>query len=425
MTKNSQDLEARRREQAFEDFKRDWWWFYPANRQHIHEFSAAWEILRRTRSYQLLSDRMRASTGRIDQHSFIGFLQAGRAMSFYQEMLPQSPPAPSELREMVTRWQTMIAAGWTREKNYLEAIKHSHTACVVSNGQTIHIPPTYGGSNMGVPVILPRQVASKGHTSLLVELCDIEVTRGLPLKIVHVAGPCSPTSTLTLMHKLGKPITSNLSGSVIAIQFSLDHPPQALKALVKSGLDSIEQYKSSDAPAISNLEGEENERGAYSHGPKLVVGTLNPLEAIAFFDADQSRNMIVRGFSTLIRPENIMMHLPQIRKEWIEWDSAERLRFAPGLSQDTAVEQANAAWLERESCGKPARQSTTRPIRPAEDLDNLACADCAPFYNRNRAQLPNVLQDLLSKDFNINKRIKTGLNLVSAQDDIFVPIFGR
>ncbi len=139
MSKASDELEARRKKRANEDFKRDWWWFDPANHQHIHEFSASWEILRRTRAYYQLHDRMRAICGTIDKNSRFSFMQKGAAMNLFRDMLPQSPPEPSELREMVERWQNMIANGWTPEKNYLEASQLSGTACVLSNGQIIRI----------------------------------------------------------------------------------------------------------------------------------------------------------------------------------------------------------------------------------------------------------------------------------------------
>jgi len=53
---------------------------------------------------------------------------------------------------------------------------------------------------------------------------------------------------LTDMHELGKPIPRRISGRFVAIEFSLHHPAQALKTALKLGLDSIEQYKLSDAP---------------------------------------------------------------------------------------------------------------------------------------------------------------------------------
>lgn len=414
MSKASDELEAQRRKRAFEEFNRAWWWFDPTNKQHIHEFSAAWEILRRTRAYRLLHDRMRAVCETIDKNSPVGFLQKGAAMISFRDMLPQSPPAPSELRDMVERWQNMIANGWTPEKNYLEASKQSETGCVLPNGQTIRIPPTYGVCNQGVPVILPRQVASKGHTSLVVELCDIEVTPGQPPRIVHVAGPCSPIGTLTLMHKHGKPIARKISGRFIAIEFYLHHPVQALKALLKLGLDSIEQNTGWQMPLNSPDE--------YSRGAELVVGTLAPLQVIAFFQFGQPRNVIERGLGTLIRPERIKKILPKIRKEWIEWDSAEQAKFAPGSPQEKMVEKARAAWKAEADFGRLAHQSTSRPIRPQKDLDNLACSDCAPFYKRQHSQLPSALPEKLRNDPDLNKRIATGRQLVSSVDELFLTL---
>ena len=343
-------------------------------------------------------------------------------MISFRNMLPQSPPVPGELGEMVEWWQNMIASGWTPEKNYLEASKHSRTACVQSKGQTFRIPPIYGVGNQGVPVIIPRQVAPKGHTFLAAELCEIEVAPGNPPRIVHVAGSHSPIHMLTDMHELGKPIPRRISGRFVAIEFSLHHPAQALKTALKLGLDSIEQYKLSDAPVKSKSEGEENERGAYSLGHQLVVGTLVPLKAIAFFKADQSRKMIERGFGTLIRPERIEKHLPQIREEWIKWDSAERAKYARNSSQDKMVEEARAAWETEAHIGRLAHQSTSRPIKPEKDLDNLACADCKSFYHRNRAHLPPALPEPLRTDSDFNKRIAYGRQLVSSVDDLFLPL---
>jgi hypothetical protein len=414
LSKASEQLEARWKKRAFAEFKRAWWWFDPANQQHIHEFSAAWEILRRTDAYRLLYDRMRAVSGTIDKNSPVGVPQSGAAMISFRNMLPQSPPAPSELREMVERWQNMIANGWTPEKNYFEASKHSRTACVLINGQTIRIPPTYGFNNRGIPVILPRQVASKGHTTLFVELCDIALIPGQVPEVVHRGGSTSPTEMLAHMHELGKPIARRISGRFIAIEFPLHHPTQALKALLKLGLDSIEQSKAWQKPP--------NRPDEYSRGPHLVVGTLTPLQVIAFFRADQPRNVIGRGFGTLIRPERIKKKLPKIRKEWIEWDSAERAKYAPGSSQEKMVEKARAAWEEEAHLGRLAHQSTSRPIRPKEELDNLACANCKPFYHRNRAQLPAALPERLRKDSDFNKRIEYGRQLISSVDDLFLAL---
>lgn len=86
-----------------EDNTKKWWWFDPKNKQHVHEFSASWEILRRTDAYRQIYDRMRVVSGTIDKNSPICILQTGAAMISFRNMLPQSPPVPSELREMVGR----------------------------------------------------------------------------------------------------------------------------------------------------------------------------------------------------------------------------------------------------------------------------------------------------------------------------------
>src|SRR4030095_7189425 len=162
MSKASEALEERRRKRAFDELKREWWWFDPVNNLHIHEFSTAWEILRRTRAFRQLNDQMlRCSQSQnVDHHSLLGVMQKEKLMSEFREMLPESPPAPSELRDMVSTWQNMIANGWTPEKTYLEASRNSEAECVLPDGKTIRIPPAYGFLNRGIPIILPRQVAS-------------------------------------------------------------------------------------------------------------------------------------------------------------------------------------------------------------------------------------------------------------------------
>ena len=397
-----------------DDNTKKWWWFDPRNKQHIHEFSASWEILRRTGAYRLIYDRMRVVSKTIDKNSPVRILQIGAAMISFRNLFPQSSPVPSELREMVERWQNMIVNGWTPIKSYLDASKHSRTSCSLPSGQTIYIPPTYGFNNFGIPVILPRQVASKGHTALFVELCEIEVAPGKPPRIVHVEGSCSPSFALQDLNDYGKPIALAKSGRFIAVEFSLHHPVQALKALLKSGLDSIEQSTAWQKPL--------NRPDEYSHGAELVVGTFAPLKAIAFFQANQPRNVIERGFGTLIRPERINKILPKLREKWIEWDSAERARFSPQKLRTIIENESRVAWGTEERNGRLAHQSTSRPIRPKEDLDNLACADCAPFYKRQHSQLPNALPENLRTDSDFNKRIDTGCRLIRSVDDLFLPL---
>jgi hypothetical protein len=219
---------------------------------------------------------------------------------------------------------------------------------------------------------------------------------------------------LALMHRHGMPITGRIGGAFIAIMFPLHHPASALKVLVKSGLDGTEQSNVWQKPP--------HRPHANCRNPAMLIGTLNPLEAIAFFPSDQPRNVMESGFRTLIRPERIQKSLPRIRKEWIAWDSAERSRFAPHRSQTELRKLSNNAWKEAEHLGKPAPQSVVRPIRPAEDLDNLACGDCAPFYDRNRSQLPTALPARLRNDADLNKHIATGRRLVSSQDDLLLPL---
>jgi len=222
LSKPFEDREARRVVRALDEISKSWWWFDPANEQHIHEFSAAWEILRRTDTFRLLGDRMReahSAIGRTEERSFIGMRRTAMLMEQFRTMLPQSPPAPSELCDMVSTWQNRIDTGWTHEKTYLEARKYSKAECVQPDGKTIRSPPTYGTLNRGVPVILPRQVASRGHTELFVELCNVTLTPGQAPIIVHLAGSNSPTTMLKLMHKLGKRIHLQIRGKFIAIQY--------------------------------------------------------------------------------------------------------------------------------------------------------------------------------------------------------------
>src|SRR6266404_476914 len=55
----SNELELRRIERATEELRLKWWWFDPVNKRHIHQFSVAWEILRRTQVFRALNYRMR------------------------------------------------------------------------------------------------------------------------------------------------------------------------------------------------------------------------------------------------------------------------------------------------------------------------------------------------------------------------------
>jgi hypothetical protein len=416
VTKAFTTLEARRRERAFEDFRRQWWWFNDANAQHVHQFSAAWELLRRTRAFNHLHEKMirwRAAFEGSTQASFAGVVQKGKLMASLHEMLPGTVEAPTELHDMLQVWQNMLANGWTPEKTYLQASTHSAVQCMLPDGKSVCIPPTHGGKNHGVPLILPRQVASRGHTSLVVELCDIrhEADR---TQVAHVSGSVGPTQTLQFLVKNGKTLILK-DGNFIAVQFPLNHPPEALKPLLAEWLNSLEQGKEWVRPP--------NAEDIYSRGPSLLIATANPLEVIAFFHADQPRNVIERGFKTLLRPERVAKQIPLLRGEWIEWDFAERVKYnTRGTSREELFKQAEAAWLEAERYGRPAQQSSTRPIRPAEDLANLACADCAPYYRRKRTELPDALPTNIRNDPDFNKRMATGERLICDQDDLFLPL---
>lgn len=158
MSEASKELEAKRRARAFEGFKHDWWWFDPARKQDIHEFSAVREILRRTKAYRFLYDRMlvlNAAKVRIKGRSFDDFVQRARLASSLPDLLPQSPPAPRELREMVSRWQNMIANGWTPEKTYLEASQNSKVVCVLPDVRAIRITCLRGLPG-GITSVQPR-----------------------------------------------------------------------------------------------------------------------------------------------------------------------------------------------------------------------------------------------------------------------------
>lgn len=97
----------------------------------------------------------------------------------------------------------MIVNTWTPEKTYLEASKNSACECVLPDDKRIRIPPTHGFINQGIPVILPRQVASKGHTSFFVELCHVGFAADGLRRIEHVAGARVPIETLTHMRTTG------------------------------------------------------------------------------------------------------------------------------------------------------------------------------------------------------------------------------
>ena len=420
MSKTSNESVAEASADAVADFERQWWWFNPAHREHIHQFSAAWEILRRTNSYRLIHDRIKAFP-LVD-----GPLGPLKLLTELRKMLPQSPPASRELREMVGRWQNMIVNGWTPEKTYLEARECSEVECLLPDGKRIRIPPTHAGINCGVPIILPRQVRSQGHTHVFVELCEICLTAGHAPRIEHLAGSKAPALTLRWMSNHAKPTPSGISGRFIAIEFPLHHPVEALDALLQTGLDVIDNAVIEGRQAWTR-EPDCTERRAR---PPKVVGTDKPLEAIALFPADEPRNLLERGFRTLIRPENIKKLMPRIGEEWIAWkaaelanaEAAELATYGHKLSPDNALEKADAAWEKAEQCGKLAPQSAVRPIKPAADLDNLACGDCAPFYGRNRSALPRVLPDRLRNDADLNKRIAAGRKLVGSQDETFIPL---
>jgi hypothetical protein len=289
-------------------------------------------------------------------------------------------------------------------------------------------PDRHGFINQGIPVILPRQVASKGHTSFFVELCRVGFgTDGLR-RIEHVAGARVPIDTLTHMRTCRELPNLGQEGSFIAVQFRLHHPPQAMEQLLKSQLDRIEQSQAGQQPIVVppalriDDDNERRERGAYSRGPRLVVCASIPLEAIAFFPADPPHSVIERDFRTLTRSERIARILPKIRRQWIEWESSERTRFSPKKPPAEIRKDASADWKRAAAYDRLAHQSTARPIKPAEDLKNLACADCAQFYKRNRSQLPSALPEKLRADLDFNKRISTGSGLISNVDKVFSPL---
>jgi len=407
-------LESRRRERAFKQFKRDWWWFDKANESHVHQLSAVWEILRRTRAFNQLNEKMarwRDAMKKAERQSFEGVVQKGKLMSSLREMIPQSPPAAAELCDMVGVWQNMLANGWTPDKTYLQASENSNVQCALPGGKLARIPPTYGGKNFGVPIVLPRQVASRGHTSLLIELCEARMEENRK-RLIHLAGSVGPTQTLRFLAEHGKTVSLE-DGKYLAIQFPLNQSAEALKALLVSWLDSIQHSAEWNPPS--------DQPDVYSRGPSLLTATANALEAIAFFPATQPRNVIERGFKTLIRPERIAKQLPSVRDEWVQWDFAERVKCDNQRTpKNEILKRARAAWDEAERYSRPVRQSTTRPIRPTDDLINLACADCAPFYRRKRDDLPDALP--VKNDADFNKRMATGLRLISSQDDIFLPL---
>ena len=100
MNKAARELEVRCCERADEEWKRQWWWFDEANRKHIHEFSTAWEILRRTKSFHALYEemnRLNLECGAVAPNSLrnsTGFLEK------FRRIVPKSSKFPTELREM-------------------------------------------------------------------------------------------------------------------------------------------------------------------------------------------------------------------------------------------------------------------------------------------------------------------------------------
>lgn len=399
---------------ALEEFKPEWWWFDKANKQHIHELSAAWEILRRTESYRLLFDRMRAACSAAadpEERSVIGVLRKARLVSQLQALLPRTPPAPPELRQMAGHWQTMIVNGWTPDRTYLAAAETSKAECVLSDSKRIRIPPIAGILNRGIPVILPRQVEPSGQTFLFAELCNI--TPRQPPQFAHVAGVTAPSDALRAMQRYRKPIPCDLHGLHLAFLFHLQRPAKALRKLVKPELDRIERSDAWEKPTDS---------AGNSRGPSLVIGTTNALHVIALFSAKQPRNVIERGFCTMTRPDRIARVLPQLREEWIKWEAAEQGKYARDPARGKVLEKAQAAWDEAIRNDRLAAQSTVHPVMPAEALDNVACSDCAPFYKRNRAKLPISLPERLRTDPNLNKSIAHGLGLICSVDEVFLPL---
>lgn len=417
MSKAADELEVKRWEIAFHEISKAWWWFEPKNEQHIHQFSAAWEILRRTEAFRLLHDKLR-SLGKVDSHSSSGVLEAIRWKAQADAILQRFPPVPNELREMVGCWQNLIANGWTPKKTYLEASRNSRYTCELPDGKAIRIPPICGSLNQGVPIILPRQVLARGHIELWAELCDI--ISGQPARLVHVAGPCAPTTTLRSTGRVSRVLGAGVSGRFVAIEFDCQHPVEALRASVKLALTRLAKCEAWQSASGDDVN---------SSGPKLVVSTCQdsaPFRVVVFFSADESRNTVERGFRTLIRPKRMRIILKRIRKEWVKWNATELMRLQHGLSGDFARKISSATWKEAATDGKLARQSTVRPINPKADLKNLACADCAPYYKRNHSRLPTYLQDaahLEKKDTaNFNKRIETGERLVQSVDELFLPL---
>ncbi len=409
MIKLTNKIETRRQARAKDEFQDLWWWFNSANQEHIHEFSAAWEILRRTKAYKALQFRIQEVCAGAEAD----VSRAGKVGLDLQAMLPQAPPAPRELREMVRRWQVMVMNGWKHDMTYLEVIANAETLCVRANGKDVHIPPACDFRNGLLPVILPRQVASKGHSALFVTLCEFKATSRGARRIHPIAG--KPLVVGMLKEMIRHNMLSRLpKGKFVAVQFPLLHPPSALKPLFKSELDSLERNK------IWEKRGDSSDE--YCRPEILPIGTLNSCEAIALFRADLPRNVIERGFRTLIRPERIERILPKIRKRWIRWDSSERAQYSSRCSRVELNKRARAAWKMTADYGRLACESLRRPLRPKEDLDNLACADCAESKIGKRWHLPSLLPNPLRRDSDLNKRIKTGVSLVRCQDELFLPL---
>src|SRR5882672_3318248 len=107
---------------------------------------------------------------------------------------------------MVSAWHNMIAAGWTPDKTYLEASQNSAVQVGLPDGKVVCIPPTYGMGSKVIPIIIPRQVASQGHTHFFVELCDLCTVPGEAPKLKHLAGSTAVTEMLQFMHRHGKSI---------------------------------------------------------------------------------------------------------------------------------------------------------------------------------------------------------------------------
>jgi hypothetical protein len=197
----------------------------------------------------------------------------------------------------------MIANGWLPEQTYLIASAHAMARCTLPDGKVISIP-VYDLNNKGIPVILPRQVASEGQTSLYVALCKISAVHGQPPSIDLLAGV--PDVSDMLRHILpyaDRKLQKQLVGSFVVVSFQMFRPPAALKARFYDWLKSI--------AASGQWPKEDTDwRRLAGRVPLLPVPDKPPDSAIAFFPAHTSRSDTEKAFDSLIRPRSLKRRLP-------------------------------------------------------------------------------------------------------------------